>query len=78
MPWTLCMSKDVVRAACVDERPACLFKKFNEFSAFHGVYYTHEDKLFGDTQIFSSKGEGSLLFHAAPLPHDRYPLSFIS
>jgi len=35
------VSKDMMRSARVGELPASLFKKFDEFGAFHGVYYTH-------------------------------------
>ena len=41
MPRALRMAENMMRSARVDELPSCLLKQFDEFCAFHGVYYTH-------------------------------------
>ena len=45
MSRTVCVSKDMVRAARVDELPSGPFKKFDEFCALHGVYSTHGSEI---------------------------------
>jgi len=59
MPRTLRMAENMMRPARVDEFPSCLFKKFDEFSAFHGVYYTH---------FCTEKNESALVGYCIP-PH---------